>query len=278
MTSGTDPSRVFADHQARLVSVLDRQEPFETLGALISSLHYRPDDVPLSETAIALDANVFLRISTHAKIADISDYLNEKHAAPLILPGQVIQEFWNNQLQAVDSIASSLKKGIDRVRVDISRIDTAFGDYSQRFESLTDQFSNEFGYAYDGATIRKTQSFLELIQRKARVPYAPRLAFCEIAAHRKKTKTPPGFRDDGDGDFYVWIDMLFGLLQELESGRTFSKVALVSHDRKLDWMRDGAAHPILISEVRALTGAPFEIWSIEQLARAVNKAMSLDQS
>jgi hypothetical protein len=110
---------------------------------------------------------------------------------------------------------------------------------------------------------------LEVVQKRARVSFASRVAFAEIALHRKRTKTPPGFKDEGDGDFFVWVDLLSGLQQAQEAGETFAKVVLVTLDRKIDWMREGAAHPILVSEVRALFGVPFEIWNIDQLASEV---------
>jgi hypothetical protein len=268
VTSGSEVA-ITPSQQARerqLIAVLDRQEPIESLLALIYSLNPQPQPVPLQDTAIALDANVFLRLSAHAKSADIIDYLGSAHNAPLILPGQVIQEFWNNQFQAVDSVAAGLKKRFEQLKSDISLIDTAFGEYAERFEKLVEEFNDDYGYAYDEGTIRKTRALLEVLRQKAVVPYASRMLFSEIAAQRKKTKTPPGFRDVGDGDFYVWVDLLTGIQQARASGQSFSRVVLVSHDRKIDWMREGVAHPILISEVQALVGAPFEIWSIKRLA------------
>lgn len=252
-----------------MIAVLDRQGPFEALSSLVYALQPQPQSILLQDTAIALDANVFLRLSSHPKSADITDYFASAHVAPLILPGQVIQEFWNNQLQAVDSIASGLRKKFEQLKSDVARVDTAFGGFAEEFGGLLDKFSGDYGYVYDEGTIRRTHALLEVIQRKAVVPYAPRLLFCDIAAQRKRTRTPPGFRDDGDGDFYVWVDLLAGLQQSKATGQDFARVALVSHDRKLDWTREGVAHPILMAEIRALFGVPFEIWSIQRLVEEV---------
>lgn len=104
------------------------------------------------------------------------------------------------------------------------------------------------------------------------MPYAPRLRYKEIAAIRKRTKTPPGFRDEGDGDFFIWVDLLHGLQQAQLNKHSFSRVVLVSLDKKIDWSREGIAHPILVAEARALLNVPFEMWTLNDLAREVSAA------
>ena len=174
-------------HQ-KLVALLDRQIRVETLDALVSALKPTLSIVPLGRTAIGLDANVFLRIGNHAKRSDIVDYLRAEHAAPLILPGQSVQEFWNNQLQAVDTVTTGLKKKFEDVRKEFAKVDPHFGAYASQIDGLLGQFSSEHGHMYDEATVRKTVSLLEMLQRSAIVPYTPRLMFREIAAQRKKTR------------------------------------------------------------------------------------------
>ena len=255
-------------HQ-QLVALLDRQIRVETLDALVSALKPTVSSVPLERTAIGLDANVFLRIGNHAKRSDIVDYLRAEHAAPLILPGQSVQEFWNNQLQAVDTVTTGLKKKFEDVRKEFAKVDQHFGAYASQIDGLLGQFSSEHGHMYDEATVRKTVSLLEMLQRSAIVPYAPRLMFREIAAQRKKTKTPPGFKDEGDGDFFIWADFLKGLLQARKGGQEFDRVVLLSYDQKIDWSRAGLPHPILVAEVDALLNVPFEIWTLEKLAAQI---------
>jgi len=219
-----------------------------------------------------LDANVFLRLATHSKSADIIDYLTSRHSAPLVLPGQAIQEFWNNQLQVVDTIAATLKKQFEAFKTTLGKVDKGFGDYVKQIDALLDQFSTDHGHIYDEGTIRKTQSLLEFLAKRALVPYAPRLRYKEIAAIRKRTKTPPGFRDEGDGDFFIWVDLLHGLQQAQLNKHSFSRVVLVSLDKKIDWSREGIAHPILVAEARALLNVPFEMWTLNDLAREVSAA------
>jgi hypothetical protein len=111
-----------------------------------------------------------------------------------------------------------------------------------------------------------------MLQKRASVPYAPRLRFREIAAQRKKTKTPPGFKDEGDGDFFIWVDLLTGLQQARLEGQEFERAVFISHDQKVDWSRAGIAHPILVAEVKALVDVPFEIWNIQKLAGEIARA------
>ena len=236
VSSGTDGSEAIDHHahQERLIGVLDRQAAFEPLGALVNALRPVPNGVALERTAIGLDANVFLRLSGHSKSADIIDYLSSAHSAPLILPGQAIQEFWNNQLQAVDTVTSGLRKKFDVLRADFEKVDRNFGDFASQIAELLDRFGIEHGHVYDEGTVRKTLALLEMLQRRASVPYAPRLRFQDIATQRKRTKTPPGFRDDGDGDFFIWVDLLTGLQHARLNGQEFARAVLVSHDQKID--------------------------------------------
>jgi PIN like domain len=219
-----------------------------------------------------LDANVFLRLAGHPRSADIIDYLGSKHAAPLVLPGQAIQEFWNNQLQVVDTVAASLRKQFDSFKVALRKVANDFEEYIDQIEETLDRFNADHGHIYDEATIAKTLSLLETLTRKGVVSYAPRGLFREIGALRKMTKTPPGFRDEGDGDFFIWVDLLTGLLDAKVGGVKYDRVALVSLDKKIDWSRSGVAHPILVAEVRALLDVPFEIWNIEKLAAEIAAA------
>ncbi|MES0197583.1 hypothetical protein [Mesorhizobium sp. M0011] len=254
---------------SKVLALLNREVALEALDALAFALRPEPSTIPLNETAIAFDANVFLRLGSHAKGADIVDYLRTGHGAPVILPGQVIQEFWNNQFTAVDSLAVGIKKRYDQLKADVEKVDGAFGPFADRFSALLDDFQGSYGYIYDEATVRRMDAFLDMLKQKATVPFAPRQLFSHTALLRKKTKTPPGFKDDGDGDFFVWADLLVGLQHALDAGSTFGRVVLVSQEKKIDWNREGTAHPILAAEMKALTGATFEIWPIDRLAREV---------
>ena len=93
-----------------------------------------------------------------------------------------------------------------------------------------------------------------------------------MSSQRKTTRTPPGFKDEGDGDFFVWADFLLGLLSaaNVPDAAIVQHVIFVTEDKKADWSLDGTAHPILTAEVKALTNASFEIWSLDKLATTIS--------
>lgn len=270
---GTE-SRNMIDPLVHLEAVLDRQITFNSLDALVSAINKIKKKPQPEDVAIGIDSCVFLRLATHKDSADIIDYLGAKHNGPLILPGQAIQEFWNNQLAAVDTIGAGIKKKFDALKQEASKIDPNFGEYANSMNSLLDQFSSEYGYVYDASTHRSTLTLLELLKKKAFLSYVPRMRFHEMAVHRKQTKTPPGFKDDGDGDFFLWIDFLYGLLRAKQQGQHFSHAVILTHDKKQDWSRATIAHPILTAEVQELVGVPFDVWTIDNLYEAISQNSS----
>ncbi len=264
---GTSPAM---DKLNSLEELLDRRTPIRAVEALHQSIvRAASPERSLEKTAFGFDASVFLKLATHPKRDDIVDSLGAKLIGPLILPGQAIQEFWNNQLAAVSTVADGLKKRFDALRAEAEKLDPNFAAYADKMGHLLNEFSDEYGFAYDPATLRSMSTVLNVLERRAFVPFVPRVRFHEIAITRKRTKTPPGFKDDGDGDFYTWADFLLGLLEAKEKGCRFDHAIIVTNDRKIDWSRDGAAHPILRAEIGQLLGVTFELWTIDQLAKAV---------
>ena len=248
--------------EAAILAVVDRDANLEAVNALMQA--YKPEtrEVDVSHAALVIDSSAFLRLGPQA---DVIDYLRTRHAAPIILPGQSIQEFWNNNLSVADSIATGIKRKFEALEMESGRVDVSFQDFSERFALLLTEFRTSFGYAYDGGTVRRTISLLEVLRDKALTSYVRRERFAELAAHRKRTRTPPGFKDDGDGDFFVWLDMPDSLLAAKARNIRFDQVVLITNDKKPDWSREGIAHPLLSAEVRALTGVPFETWDVNKL-------------
>ena len=253
---------------ARVSEVLSRTTSVDALAALANAMQFSLPPAPLKNTIIALDANVILRLSSHARSADIVDYLRTDFAGRLILPGQVIQEFWNNQFLAVSTKSAEIRKKFAELSNLIEDIDSRFEAFSERFNTVLNEFSDNFGYVFDDRTVGKTKLLIELLQEKALVPFVPRTVFANTALARKRTKTPPGFKDDDlDGDFYVWSDLLLGLAQLRGEMPDLERVILVTLDKKIDWSRNGVPHPILTSEIMAVCGATFETVTIDTIAR-----------
>ncbi len=74
----------------KVIDVLDRRVGIPALEALVSAVKGSNIEVALATSAIAIDANVFLRIPSHRKSSDIMDYLTGVHQNPLVVPGQTI--------------------------------------------------------------------------------------------------------------------------------------------------------------------------------------------
>lgn len=255
--------------EVKIFSVLTRNVEVPALDALIYAYKPEPRELDLVRTAVVLDSSAFLRLGQYV---DVIDYLKSRHQAPVILPGQAIQEFWNNNLNVADSISTGIEKKYEELRKEIRKVDENFQDFGDRFTALTDEFRSSFGYAYDGSTVRRTLSLFEMLKSRAIISYVRRDKFSDLAVHRKRTKTPPGFKDDLDGDFFVWLDMLDSLLVAQSHQIPFDSVVLVSNDKKLDWSREGIAHPLLSAELMALIGVPFETWDVGKLVQKVAAA------
>lgn len=266
--SGTANDVLRTDREDKIYRVLNRQAGLNSLEALSSAYRAETIVVAPESTAFVFDSSVFLRMSRYD---DVVDYFGLRHSGALVLPGQSIKEFWNNHLNTSDTIATSIKKKFDALAAEIEKIDPSFIDFGSKFTNLIEEFRSDYGYVYDPATLRRTQALFEMLQSKATIGYISRDRFAALAAHRKSTKTPPGFKDPAgnDGDYFVWLDMLDGLLRTRYLGSLYTNVVLVTEDKKLDWSRETIAHPILASEVEAVCGASFQIWNLARLAREV---------
>lgn len=244
----------------------------DTVSALVGAFRPASDSITLNETAIAIDSNVFLNLSGKREFTDALDFLDSQHTGVLILPGQSLQEFWNNHLNAVQTVTVSLKKKLDDFSDELMAVDDEFGETVPEIKRLLDELNERRGHIYSREVSERTLNMIERFKARALIPYADRSKYVSLASHRKITKTPPGFKDGGDGDFFIWVDMLTGLYQAKLDGKEYKRVALVTDDKKADWSRNGTAHPILTAEVQALLGVPFVIWSLKTFKELVRGA------
>lgn len=260
--------------EKRLARVLDRGEEIDSLTALIDAVNAKPDlrddSFEFQDTAIGLDTNVFLRIADDTNSVD---YLSSNHKAPVIIPGQSIQEYWNNRPNAQSSLTNELKTKFGKFKKCMEKFDDRFDDYVTKFDNLIKEFTKEHGPMYDKNFIQKVNSMLSAFNEKENVivPYVSRALFEGITTQRQKTKTPPGFRDGNynDGDFYIWVDLLKGIHLAQLKNKTFNRVVLVTDDEKSDWSQSKIAHPILVAEMKVLFDVPFEIWRSSRLKKEI---------
>jgi hypothetical protein len=273
--SGTNVDTEHDDALERLEAVLDRQVTMEPLAALTQAVNdHAEQQVDLGKVALGFDSSVFMRLATGRRSADILDYL-PRHNAPLILPGQAIQEFWNNRLSVVLTVSTSLKRNFNQLATDVAKVDTRFGDFEEKMTAMLDSFDSQFGYIYDENTKNSVAKMLAILQDRASCTFVPRIRFSRIAELRKQTRTPPGFKDDGYGDFFLWADFLFGLLMCKSAGSEsdFEKVVLLTNDSKPDWSTHGTPHPILSAEVYSLFNKPFDLWDLDTFVTEVERVL-----
>ena len=253
-----------------ILAVLERRTEINVLSALIQAVKIGPPTAILSNSAIIIDANAVLRIPGHKKSSDIIDYIGVVHPKPVVLPGQVVQEFWNNQLNAVATVYKTIKQRSNDLDKEVIKALEVGVSGIEGIGSAVEEFKKDNEHLFDADLIQKTTSFLEQLSISAIVPHAPRAGLKEIATQRKMSKTPPGFKDDGDGDFLVWIDALWGLSNAKGNGKTFESVILLSNDKKPDWCRGHTAHPVLYAEIRTLLNVHFEVWTLDYFAQAIS--------
>jgi PIN like domain len=271
--SGTDTAGMRAEAVERLEAVLDREVSMEPLKALALAVHGRSaQQIELGKIAIGFDSSVFLRMATHQKSVDILDYL-PRHEAPLVLPGQAIQEYWNNHLSVMQTVSDSIKTSFNNLSRDTRKVDAQFGEFEQQVQEMLSGFEVQFGYIFDGSAMDKLSQMLGILQEQAYCGFAPRGRFAHIARIRKQTKTPPGYKDDGDGDFYLWADFLLGLLMLKSAGKNFEQVVMVTNEKKPDWSTRGTPHPILTAEVTTLFEVPFDLWNLDTFVSHVQHAI-----
>lgn len=271
--SGTDS---FSARQLdQLEALLRRESGIDLLAELALSIAGpKATTTPIATAAICLDTNILLKLASHPKREAIVDYFLVKHQAPLVISAQSLQEFWNSQLAGVETIASSVGRKFADLKKELEKVGEEFGDYAARFEVLVDEFRDDYGHLHDQGARRNFLALVDMLGKRARLAEVPRQRFYDFVIQRQRTRTPPGFKDTGDGDFYVWLDFLFGLALEREGGCTFDCAVLVTDDKKSDWSRGGAVHPTLAAEARAFLSVPLETWSLAKLAESVEPAES----
>lgn len=259
----------------KLKSILAGDVPVKVLQSLRRAINPTPvEAVNINRCAIALDANVLLRLPQERQASDVIDFLSQSFKAPLILPFQTVQEFWNNQLKVVETVGAKLRKKVSEIRRDGASLGSDFSAFCQKLDGLLDEFDRDFGYALDPSTRNKVTGFVEMLSERAIMPAVDRTEYFQIAEIRKRTKTPPGFMDDGYGDFFVWVEILSAAAQALDGDHKFERLILVTNDAKEDWVREGVPHPILSAEVEALLDMPFSIWKLKDLISAIEKELA----
>lgn len=265
---GTANRRVSGADLRRLKSILSRAESIDTLSSLLSLLRDESVSTRLDRTAFGIDANSLLRLHSHKARDEILDYWSSKLEAPLIIPGQVLQEYWNNEISVIKTISVDLKDKFNALKGVLEKVTEMDAGFQDSADEIVERFSNSYGFLLDERAAEKAKTVIESLSKSAAVSYVPRLEFNAIGRIRHEEKAPPGFKDKSIGDFFVWADFLLGL-QQSKKFKPFERVVFVTQDKKKDWSRGGAAHPVLTAEIEALFGTSFELWDLDFLGSEI---------
>lgn len=256
-----------------LEQLLDRVEPVNTIqGLLVATQAVALSPPLLPGAAVCLDTNVFFRLANLPERAQVIDYLASQHKEPLIVSAQALQEVWNNYLNGIETVAGDIRSKLEALTKSVLPLETEFQSFKDRFDAVLTEFKGEYGHLHKEGMKERVRSLIEILENKAVFSEVPRARFERFYSVRKTTKTPPGFRDDGAGDYFVWLDFLYGLRMERESGSKFDRAVLITDDKKVDWVRGGVAHPTLTAECLSYVGVPLEIWSLRRLVEATADA------
>ena len=236
------------------------------------------DSVSKEVSAIGLDTNALKHL--RRDLSAQNDVLVQIEAArtPVIVPGQAMQEYWNNHaafLADVGNVVSSL----DNVLRKIERVQGA-GDPRGRIEQVkrdVQEINAEFQDTQNPQLMSESIEFWQKLNTVSFTPFVPRLQFADIGRLRFETKTPPGFADEKKianqlGDFFVWADLLLGLASLELDASTPRRVLFVTGDVKEDWYSFGVPHPVLIGEMFAVSGQVLQLMRPEEFVKLMQES------
>jgi len=232
--------------------------------------------------AVGLDTNALkqLRRESYLTTALIANAAAAK--VPIIIPGQSIEEFWNNHrvftrdLEGIERDVSSLSTKVatllrsttaDEMRIQLTTIKEAVA-----------QFQRESEDARNPQLLETSRTMMDELLRSAIVAFVPRSRFVKLGEMRFSSKVAPGFEDSSKhpqhlGDFFVWSDFLYAArsLYGQERLPDGDSLVFVTDDAKPDWVTGGSAHPTLAAEAAALTGRRLEIRQTSSLPQLIEE-------
>lgn len=266
-----------------LLGVFERRCETDTIDGLLYSLDRlrqssQAPSTDISNIAFGIDTNVLIKIAKDDTISELmTSYFGNKHTIPVVIPGQTVQEFWNNMASFMETASGKLARAFDQFKAVVGETKVDFKNHIEDIEQSLRKFENEYKGIYGESVLDNVRKILTELKDCAVVSYCPRDVFYNISVHRKNTKTPPGFKDHykNDGDFFVWVDFLYGLRKLQDSECSFEKVVFVTDDSKIDWVFGNAEHPILVLEVCSILGASFEIWKSSKFMERIKAQISV---
>lgn len=235
----------------------------EELHRGLSEKDRRPPLAADAKIAFGFDTNAIFRLGLGTQGANALDYLTERHVGPVIIPGQAVQEIWNNFLAGIEPNAKIVSKKLTDLEVALGTITQELGPQGAAAKTAIQALIDSHGDWTDPKALSEFDGTVAALLSVSKVSYVPRDEFYRLGQIRKETKTPPGFRDEAKnfGDYFIWADFLYGVAQADLSA--IDAVVLVTNDQKTDWSRNKVPHPVLVSEAQAVAGKEFRLWTLD---------------
>lgn len=251
---------------SRLEALVRREESLNAFSQLAKNLGSAPKKKPsVVNAAICLDTCVLIKLATHPHAEAILDYFATRHKGVLVVSAQSLQEFWNNHIFAVETVSAGIARKFSELEKEVLKVDKSWSNFSDEITNLLHRLKDNFGHLHDAKLRSRLFDFSNQIAARAFLSEVPRSRFHPYAEQRKKLKTPPGFEDEGYGDFFIWLDFLFGIRMTESRLGSESIAVMVTDDKKKDWSKGGVPHPVLAAEMEDYAGRQLETWTLQRL-------------
>ena len=196
---------------------------------------------------------------------------------PIVLPGQAVQEYWNNHRTFSNEDSSRLRKEIEKLQQGL--LDVGAASASEHVTTIAEaltELDGDLQQVKDArAFLRRSTDAMDDLLRFGQVAFVSRLTFGPLAEFRLASKVAPGFDDAKTkvaalGDFFVWADFLLGCMRH---GRPLASPSssfglLVTDEKKVDWRTGELAHPVLTAEYKAACGLHLGVATVREMQAA----------
>jgi len=236
------------------------------------------ESIPSEVAAIGIDTNILKVLRRAPLMADNLLTFIEDRGIPLIIPGQSAQEYWNNHGAIVRDI-DGVYKTLEDLKRKIANISLSEQQKSavHAIETNIERLSLEMHDSRRPELLRESTEFWKSVLPKAVSCNVPRSSFKALAEVRFAAKTAPGFADTKKatqslGDFFVWADFLLSLLLAGLGSPTDhpQRIIFVTDDDKPDWKASGKPHPVLMGELKQLTGRHLQIMGTKDFESTIS--------
>lgn len=255
-----------------LENLVARQRPLSAFKHFADNLRGARKGAILESSAVCLDTCVLIHLFKHKNVDTILDYFSTLHKGILVVSAQTLQEFWNNHIFAIETVAAGVSKRFAELEKEIKKVDPTWSNFESEISEVLSRLKQEYGHLHEPKTRARLSDFAEQLAKRAVMAEVPRSRFYAFAEQRKKLKTPPGFEDCGHGDFYIWLDFLYAIRSAQDFGG--SSAIMVTDDTKRDWSKGAVPHPVLAAEMESYTGLGFETWTLDTLWKKIELAVS----